>query len=217
MRIILFLFIVLVTGCDKYDAVNGNTQLTGYVYQADTINNKFPVPMAAQKIYLNLGTDSSTYIYQATTDAAGKYSIPFLKNDETYVLFTRFMSNGYEYEGVQRIHGGAVNDIIYTDLTVHQKFTNGLSVLFTDSLGGPLPGLPFRLYSSRIAAQYDSVIYAVTNTVTDANGRYSKLNTSPAKYYAVASKIIGPVTMRVFDSITVAPTGLARRTFALRQ
>lgn len=217
MRIILFFIVVLLIGCEKdqYKGVSGNVTLTGYVYLADTINNTFPVPLAGRKIYLNSGSDSSTYIYQATTDSGGKYSIPFLQNDKAYVLFTRYISNGKEYEGVKKIDGGAINDIIYADLTVHAKFTNGLSLLFTDSLNGLLPNLPFRLYTSRIAAQYDSVMYAVTVASSDINARYSKVNIAPAKYYAVASKVIGPLTMRIFDSVIVTSNGLTRKTMLL--
>ncbi|MGB5006109.1 MAG: hypothetical protein WBO39_04180 [Ferruginibacter sp.] len=217
MRIILFFIVVLLIGCEKdqYKSVSGNVKLTGYVYLVDTINNTFPVPLAGQKIYLNSGSDSSTYIYQATTDLGGKYSIPFLQSNKAYVLFTRYINNSIEYEGVKKIDGGASNDIIYTDLTIHAKFTNGLSLLFTDSLNGPLPNLPFRLYTSRIAAQYDSVLYAVTVASSDINARYSKVNVVPAKYYTVASKIIGSLTMRVFDSVIVAPIGLTRKTMQL--
>jgi len=218
MRIILLFVVVLLMSCEKdqYQSVSGDVSLTGYVYLADTINNTFPVPLTGQKVYLNLGSDSSTYIYQVTTDAAGKYSFPFLKNDKDYILFMRYINNGIEYEGVKKISGGSNNNIIYADLTVQAKFTNGLSILFTDVLNGPLPNLPFRLYSSRIAAQYDSVLYAVASTSSDINGRYSKTNIPPLKYYAVASKIIGPLTLRIFDSITVNPTGLARKTMQLQ-
>jgi len=217
MRIIFLFLIVLLTSCkkDQYKAVNGDVTLTGYLYLTDTVNNSFPVPVAGQKIYLNTGSDSSTYIYQATTDQAGKYSIPFLKEDETYVLFTRYINNNIEYEGVKKITTAAGGNVIYADLTIYAKFTNGLSILFTDTLNGPLPNLPFRLYSSRVAAQYDSALYAVVSASSDINGKYSKLNIAPAKYYAVASKTIGPLTLRVFDSVIVAGRGIARKTMLL--
>jgi hypothetical protein len=216
---ILFLFLILaLTSCEKdqYHQVSGNIKLTGYVYLADTINTNFPAALAGQKVYLNLGSDSSSYVYEATTDQAGKYSIPFLQSDKTYVLFTRYMNSGVEYEGVKKVSGGASNDIIYADLTVYAKFTNGMSLLFTDILNGPVPNLPFRLYSSRVAAQYDSVLYAVAATSSDINGRYSKTNVAPARYYAVASKVMGPLTLRVFDSVTVTAHGLERKTMKLQ-
>lgn len=218
MRIYFLFLIVLSASCqkDKYQAVNGDVTLTGYVYLADTVNLSFPVPLAGKQIYLNLGSDSSTYNYKAVTDSAGKYSIPFLRNDKDYILFTRYINTGFEYEGVQKVNGGAINNIISVDLYVQPKFSNGIALLFTDTLNGLLPNLPFRLYKSRLAAQYDSVLYAVAVTTSDINARYSKLNISPAKYYAVASKTFGTLKLQVFDSVTISGNGLFRKTMQLR-
>lgn len=208
---------MLLTSCqkDKYNGLNGDTTLSGYLYLSDTVNYSIPIPLAGKQVYLNLGADSSTYNYTAITDSAGKYSVPFLRNDKGYVLFTRYVSNGLEYEGVQKINGGANNNIISENLYVQSKFTNGIALFFTDSLNGPLPNLPFRLYTSRIAAQYDSVLYAVTVSTAGINARYSKLNIAPAKYYAVASKTIGSLNLHVFDSVTVNNDGLSRKTIQL--
>jgi hypothetical protein len=146
----------------------------------------------------------------------GAFSIPALKNDQPYVLFSRFTKNNTEYAGAVKFQGGEPNGMIRVVLNVYPSYYNGMSVLFTDLAGGAIPNLPFRLYTSRVMAVYDSLAYAYVNTTSSINGRYNRYNLNAAKYYVVSSQVIGPTTLKIFDSLTVPLFGVTKATVILK-
>ncbi|HMG15668.1 MAG TPA: hypothetical protein VK590_09485 [Saprospiraceae bacterium] len=218
-----FFFILLVSlfvffsSCEKneYNSLSGNITLSGYANQVDSFSNLPPIPIVGQKVYLNTGSDTSSYIFQTTTDSVGVFNIPALKDNHPYVLFCRFIKNNTEYAGAIKFKGAASNSSIHVILNVYPSHYNGMSILFTDGNGGAVPNLPFRLYTSRIMAEYDSLSYAYTKTTTSINGRFNRYNVSSAKYYVVSSQIIGPTELKIFDSLTVQSFGVIKDTVIL--
>lgn len=211
------LAVVLLASCkkDQYGTLNGDTTLKGYAFLQDTIGHTSAQPLVKQKVYLNAGNDISAYLYETTTDSAGRFSISSLKENESYVLFTNYISGGIEYKGFVTFETGE-NTQVEKNLDIFASYVNGLSLLFTDNFGGRLPNLPFRLYTSRVAATYDSTIYAVVNLQSDINALYKKTNLTPVKYYVVSQKVIGPATLKIFDSVTAPITGIIRDTMVLK-
>lgn len=222
MKLCLYVIFVvgtcLLSSCEKneYNSLNGNITLAGHAYIADTLNGLPVGPLVGQKIYLNTGSDTSTYIFQTNTDSTGMFLIPSLSNNKKYIVFSKFIRNSIEFSGAQAINGGAVNETIRISFNVYPSYFNGMSILFTDSLGGLIPNLPFRIYNSRVAAAFDSVQYAFANTKSDINGLYNIFNVNPIKYYVVSSTIIGPATLKIFDSITVPADTIKRSTMVLK-
>jgi hypothetical protein len=214
----IFLVIVLFSvACNKYKSFNGEGTITGYAYLADSITDGLPVPLTNQTVYLNTGGDTSSYFYQVKTDQAGFFSISSLSGEKDYILFTRLLKNDIEYKGAVKVPGSDVSKTGKVTLNVYPSYINGMSVLFTDTLGGIFPGLPFRIYNSRLAATADSVKYAFADTLTSTKGLFSIFNIKPAKYYFVAKESIGGLPLKIFDSVTVASTGIKKGNVYLKQ
>jgi hypothetical protein len=217
-KIALFLYslssLVILFSCEKnhYKELAGDNTLAGHAFIVDTLNNVPPAAIVNQKIYLNTGSDTSSYIFQTITDSVGAFSIPSLQDDKPYIVFTRFIKVGVEYTGAARVVGGAINHTITVTLNVYRSSGNGLSILFTDGSGGPLGNFHFRLYTSRTMAVNDSARYAFNDTVTSAAGMYTRYNIPAAKYYIVGRQISGLDTLNIFDSVTVQAAGVAKKT-----
>jgi len=203
--------VFLLAACNKYAGFNGNIKLSGYAYIDDTMTSALPVPLDSRALYLSVGSDTSSYQYQLKTDAAGSFSVPSLKQHETYTLFTRFINNNTEYRGVVAIKTGN-NDHVTAVLKVYPIYINGLSLLFTDIAGGAVPRISFRLYTSRVLAAVDSVKYAYIDSSSDINGEYNKIGMPARLYYIVSNDSAASLGLRVFDSVRVSATGLTKKT-----
>ena len=217
MKWMMVVFLTLLLACrkDGYDSVNGSLVVSGRVLLIDTVSRVPTKILPAQTVYVNTGSDSSTYLFKVSPDSSGVYAIPFLKRNQSYTLFTRYAVGQERYEGVAQIRTSS-NDAVELDIAVYRQFTNGLALRFTDSLAGPLPGLAFRMYSSRVAAQFDSTAYAVANTRADQEGSYYRLDLPAAHYYVVAKQEFGTLVLNLFDSVEVLPNGLVRKEMVLK-
>jgi hypothetical protein len=203
--------------CKKdYGSLSGDITLTGYAYLADTISNLPPSPLAGQKFYLNAGSDTSSYIFQGTTDSIGRFSIQSLDKKSSYVLFTRFIKNNTEYSGAIKFEGKDVQNNNRLVLNVYPVHGNGMALLFTDLSGGYIPNLAFRLYTSRVMALSDSVSYAFASASSSASGQYNRFDIAPTKYYVVSKLSVGGTNLSIFDSITVGATSIKRGTMILK-
>lgn len=197
--------------CDKNKEFDGRTTLTGRLYLADSINQSVPTPIARQKVYVNTGNDTSTYVYILTTDSTGSFSIPSVDGSKTFILFSNFTRNGVSYRGATKLSGSRSDKLLTGDVYVYPAFTNGAVVLFTDPFGTPVTNLPFRLYTSRSAALVDSLKNASLDTVSNSRGQFERYNANPVSYYIVSKKIFGTDTLKIFDSITIPPIGINRK------
>ena len=212
----LILFFIL-AGCkkntsNKYDTLNGNVKVTGSALLTFPGSSSLPSPLANVQILLSNGNDTSNYIYQTITDSTGRYSIPLLKKEYTYTVFTRFIRNGIPYTGAATFK--PYGDII-VDLKISPQFTNGLVITIKDSLGGNAPRIHLRLYTSKLSAIADYTKNAVTDTVTDVNGQYIKYNATALTYYVVIKDSIEKLNYKVLDSVNVGATGIAEKTIYL--
>ena len=208
----VFLF-CFASACNKYASLNGEVVLSGYAYIIDSSSTALSLPMALRPIYLNPGDDTGTYIYQVNTDSLGKFYIPSMQNNKKYILFTRFISNNIEYQGSLNISTNNEKNLSAV-LNVYPVRRNGLWLIFTDSFGDAVPNVSFRLYTSRSIAIVDSSKYAYINAQSDINGSYVKYNVTPSKYYIVSKDSIPLISLKIFDSITVTPSDIKKRTVA---
>jgi hypothetical protein len=194
---------------NKYDALNGNLRVTGKALLAFPGSSYIPSLLANVPIYLNDGNDTVNHIYQTTTDSTGKYSIPFLKKEHTYTIFTRFIRNGILYAGSANFK--PYGDIV-KDIEVFPQYTNGFAITVKDSLGGIVPKLHLRLYTSKIAALNDYAKDVVADTITDQNGQFIKYNVTPLMYYVLITDSIGGLKFTVLDSVKVEAAQIAEKT-----
>jgi hypothetical protein len=220
-HIILYIIVavsVMTATCNKYEAFTGTKSITGYAYLTDGVSNAAPVALANQKIALNVGADTSNYQYEVKTDEAGYFAFNGLSEKENYVVFTRYTKGGVEYAGAVKVAKTQIeNTGAKITLNVSPVYGNGMFILFADTLNGALPNLPFRVYTSRLAASVDSVKYASHDTVTNAEGNFSLYNIKPVKYYFVARDTIAGIGYKVFDSTTVPATGIIKDTVYLKR
>jgi hypothetical protein len=212
---IVFFITVTFYSCDKNKDLSGNIILTGYVYLADTSNYTPPIPLGGQKVYLNNGDDTTTYIAEANTDAAGLFSFLSLRENTPYTLFTRFIKDGIEYRGVVKING-VDNKPLRANLNVYPDYMKGMSVTFTDAHGGSIPNLPFRVYTSYGMANVDSIKYAFADTISDINGQYKRFDVNAIKYYFVSKITVGTSSLQLLDSLIVPSAGIRDTTMVLR-
>lgn len=218
-QIIFWLAIgILILACNKYKTFNGEATISGYAFLKDEGLATGSVPLPGQTIYLNTGNDTSTYIMATKTDQAGFFSFASLSHKKDYIVFARFLKEGLEFKGSVAVQGSKLeDDVENVTLTASPLYTNGMIVLFSDELGGPLPNLPFRVYGSKLAAEVDSAKYAYYNKVSSNQAMFSQFNIRPMKYYFVAHDTIAKVPYKIFDSVTVATTAIARDTVYLKK
>lgn len=69
---------VLVISCNKYAKVDPGAAVAGYAYIVDPYNVQPPAPVASMPLYLNNGTDTTSYILQSSTDGAGHFLVAYL-------------------------------------------------------------------------------------------------------------------------------------------
>lgn len=209
---------VILAACNKYDSFGGEATLTGYAYLMGSSSEELKRPLADQTIYLNTGNDTSSYVLATRTDKSGYFSFNFVCEDKTYMIFTRYLREAIEYTGAKKIESSAFDGdkIAHTTLEVLPAYLNGMYVRFTDSLGGLLPHLPVRIYSSKMAAGVDSVKYAAYDTTSGATGTIALYNINKGKYYFVAKDTIGGKALQLFDSVDVKDAGIERLTAQLK-
>jgi hypothetical protein len=194
-----------VAACNKYADVT-NSQMTGHVYIKDPLSNAIVVPAKGVTIYLNSGTDTTSYILQTTTDSVGYYSLPSFGAGQA-TLYTRFVVNNAEYRGAVAIPPQFFASNQQMDLDVSPVYVNGVGITFENN-GGPIPNYPFRLYTSKVAAMSDSVRFANVNTKTNSTGQYIQYNISAFTYYITAIDSINGKKAELIDSVSVKAKGL---------
>lgn len=202
----------IVASCNKYSGV-AQQQLSGHVTITDALSSKNPQPASSVPVYLNNADNSDAYVFQGKTDTAGYFNMSY-PGGTKITIFTRFIRNGAEYKGQVTIDKST--GVIQKDLPVSPVFVNGLSVSFLDAGSGPIPNLPFRIYSSRVMASVDSVKFANYNSTSDAYGQFTQYNLNAAEYYIVSSSSIGGKLLTVFDSVTVSKTGVFKKNVQLK-
>ncbi|MDF2190188.1 hypothetical protein [Paraflavitalea sp. CAU 1676] len=215
---IILVACISLAACNKYDSFGGEASLTGYAFLKGAESEDVKTPMADQTIYLNTGNDTSTYVIATKTDKSGYFSFNFVCEDKAYIIFTRYLKDGTEYVGAKKIEGGEFSGdkVVRTTLEVSPSYLNGMYVQFTDTLGGLLPNLPVRIYRSKVAADVDSVKYAVYDTSTKTTGIIALYNINKGKYYFVGKDSIKGKALRVFDSVEVKDNEIARKTMQLK-
>lgn len=209
---------VILAACNKYNSFGGDATLTGYAYLVGGSSEELRSPLADQTIYLNTGNDTSSYVIATKTDKSGYFAFNFVCEDKTYIVFTRYLKDNIEYSGARKIESSAFNGdkTARTTLEVLPSYINGMYVKVTDSLGGLLPHLPVRIYSSKMAAGVDSVKYAAYDTTSGAAGTIALYNINKGKYYLVGKDTIGGKALRLFDSVDVKASGIERLTAQLK-
>jgi hypothetical protein len=215
----LGLLLVFAAACNKYQPVNGKVLLSGQVLLTDPTKATLPTPLTDKTVYLNeckdgKCDDTATYLFQVKTDAAGRFNIPLLKKGRDYIVFTKYNVNTIEYYGAVRVKIGAEESKSIV-LNVSPKYTNGLSLTFVDVFGGPVPKIPFRIYTNETMAVPDSQAYAYINDKTDENGQYNKYNLPAGTYYIVSKNKIGTADFNAFKKITVDAAGVKKDTVTL--
>ena len=195
-----------VSSCDKEKQFSGTVLLTGNLQLIDTA--EFATPLPGLTVYLNTGSDTTSYEWEAQCDSTGKFTIPSLEQKTPYVVFTQYSKNGLIYSGAYKFKTGGSNTFNVT-LDVSPVFYNELMLSFVDSVKGLIPNLPFRVYSSRTAATVDSVKYAVLSAQSNSTGYYNQYNFAPGYYYIVAHDTLNGVPRAAFDSLTVGKSGNA--------
>jgi hypothetical protein len=213
--VIVITFLTLISCKKDYRALTGDVTLAGYAYLADTNSNLPPSPLAAQKIYLNKGTDTSSYIFQGVTDSIGQFSMHSLDEETEYVVFSRFVKNNTEYAGAIYFKGMDIRSKRVV-LNVYPVYRNGMSLLFTDVPGGYIPNLPFRLYTSRVMAVSDSITYAFASATSSPTGQYNRYDIPATEYYVVSKLSVGGLNLAIFDSITVDVNAVKQGTMVLK-
>ncbi|THU40371.1 hypothetical protein FAM09_10920 [Niastella caeni] len=207
-----------VAACNKYKAFSGESTISGHAYLVDNVSGALPVPLTNQTIYINTGTDTSTYLFQVKTDEVGFFTFNALSDKEDYTIFTRSIKEGIEYKGAKGVGKSELEDERETiKLEVVPSYTNGMYVLFVDNLGGPLPKQPFRVYTSKVAAMADSAKYATHDTVTSDQGAFILFNVKSVKYYFVAKNTFAGTEYKLFDSTSVPASGIKKDTIYLKQ
>lgn len=196
---------------DKYDALNGDVLLRGYVWLNIPGSAALPTPLGSVPVFINTGNDTSSYIYQVNADSSGKFIVPFLKKDYTYTVYTRFTKNNIQYLGAASFPGNGTD----IKLNVYPQYTNGFTITVKDSLGGNAAKTHIRLYTGKLAALTDYRNDAIADTVTDVNGEYTRFNITPSKYYIVIKDSIGAIKFNVLDSITAGIAGDSLKTIVL--
>ena len=196
----LWSLLLFVSSCDKEKQFSGMVVLSGNVQLVDTA--EFAAPLPGITLYLNTGSDTTTYEWQTQCDSTGKFTIPSLDQNTPYVLFTQYSKNGLMYSGAIKFKTGGSNTF-NTILNVYPVVYNELALSFVDSVKGLIPNLPFRVYSSRTAATVDSIKYAVLSARSNGNGYYYQYNFTPGYYYIVAHDTLNGVSRLAFDSLTV--------------
>jgi len=204
--------LLLLSACNKYKDFNGDGRVSGHARIVGDLSDVAAIPAAGKTLYINPGTDSSTYIAQTVTDSAGTFTLSSLKRDQSYIVYTRYLQGNVEYQGSVSVTAGSSNAV----LNIYPLYTNGISIRFTDSLGGPVSRLPFRLYTSPVAASVDSTLYASVSASSDVNGKYTAYNIATVKYYIVAKDSIGLLHRKVLDSISADPNKIIPKTVILK-
>lgn len=224
MSIVKYILLSLMLGvvasgfyaCNKYSDFKGNCSISGTGRIIDNLGGTLPQPLAKQTVYLNTGTDTTSYIGQVSTDTTGHFTISSLNEGSDYILFARFVKGNTWYTGTAKVHTGEANSQMATTLDVYPQYVNGLFIVFTDVSSGNTPNLPFRLYRSRSAAVVDSVKYASLTDKSDMNGQYAAYNLTPGKYYIVAADSLAGAARKILDSADVAATGVNIKTVILK-
>jgi hypothetical protein len=203
--------VLLLSACNKYKDFDGDGRVSGHARIVGDLSDVAAIPAAGKTLYINPGADSSTYIAQVVTDSAGAFTLSSVKGGQ-YIVYTRYLQGNVEYQGSVSVTAGSSNVV----LNIYPVYTNGISILFTDSLGGPVSRLPFRLYTSAVAASVDSVSYASQSGVSDVNGKYNAYNIATMKYYIVAKDSIGPLHRKILDSIPADANKMVSKTVVLK-
>jgi hypothetical protein len=195
-----------VSSCDKERQFSGTVVLTGNVQLVDTA--EFATALPGLTVYLNSGSDTTSYEWQTQCDSTGKFTIPSLDQNTPYVVFTQYSKNGLIYSGAFKFKTGGSNTF-NVSLDIYPVVYNELMLSFVDSVKGLIPNLPFRVYSSRTAATVDSIKYAVLSAHSNSNGYYYQYNFTPGYYYIVAHDTLNGVSRAAFDSLNVGKSGNA--------
>jgi hypothetical protein len=216
--ILFFLISRLISGCqkDKYAGLSGDIILKGTAFIVDSSSTAPPVPLADHQVYLGMGSDTATYVFQSNTDSAGQFTVSPLNNKYTYTIYTHFVVNGIKYAGAKTFTAAkSPSKTMTITLNVLPLYQNGMSILISDAYGGPIPNLPFRIYKSRLIALVDSTQYASVNTTTDANGHFVQYNIPTGWYYIVSNETIANTVLKVFDSVNVLASGVSQKNAVL--
>lgn len=218
-NLILYMALILFfsPSCNKYKEVE-KKKISGYAQLHDPLQNSFAVPFAKQPIYLSKSSDTINYLFQASSDEAGRFVFSYLGTDNM-IIHARMIRDGVEYYGKTEVTPAKATSGASFNLDLYPVYANGLSLDFKigTSTSGSLANFAFRLYASKLAAQTDSVKYAYVNEKTSGGGVYSKYNLIPAKYYIVAKESFAGITYLSLDSVEIGQKGKIYKTTILKQ
>ncbi|MGF7076207.1 hypothetical protein [Mucilaginibacter sp. 3215] len=201
------------TGCDKYKDVQAETRVTGFTKLHDTLRGKFPVAAPGKLVYLNQGTDVSSYILQTNTDSSDYFSFNYIQN-RTSTAYVRYTSNGTEFFG-QKIITSTNKDSVL-QISVYPTFYNAISIQFNDTNKRPISNLAFRLYTSSVYAAVDFSKHAYLSGTTTGAGLYTQYNVPANMYYIVANDNVGGKAIKTLDSLNVKSKGIFRLTTTVK-
>jgi hypothetical protein len=201
-RLILIVMTLLaLAGCKKADKYGRLTDQSvfGYAYLADPFNVTLPSALPSQIIYVNDKVDSTSYVLQTATDAAGRFTF-YRPSTNKYVVFSHYIKDGTEYRGSVTRDG---SDTANIKLLVMPIYSTAVMLHFQDASTGGLSNLKFRLYTNQAAATVDSTKRAILNTKADSYGNYRLYNMNAGDYWVVAGDTLGTKIIKVNQKVTV--------------
>jgi hypothetical protein len=202
--LIFTLVCAIFSACDKKSVFDGTAIVTGYAYSVDSTISNVPQVLKKQVVYLNnRSCDTSTYIYQTTTDSNGYFTFPYLSNN-SYTIFSNYFNKIKAFRGMDTVVLLKASVHKPISLFLYPNVQNELILQFKTKTGGSLSKLPFSIYTDSVMAMVDSTKYAFLNSKSDSTGKYRLFNINPTKYYVTSGLVVKPGdTLYVDTAITL--------------
>lgn len=201
ISILIFLAVLAIAACKKADKYGRLTDqaVYGYAYVTDPFGVNLSVALSAQTVYINDKADTTAYVLQTATDAAGRFTFNRPSTGQ-FTVFAHYIKDGVEYRG------SVTRDADKTDsikLLVLPQYLTALHLHFQDATNGGLSNLNFRLYTNQSAAAADLTKQAFLKGTADTYGNFNTYNINTGDYWVVAKDTIGSAIIGVNQKITV--------------
>lgn len=147
--------------------------------------------------------------FQLTTDAVGRAVTYGLPPGKYYLLSKATLggSRGRALDSVSVAARGVAR--AFLRLVPYATRRNGFELQVVDRLNSPLANSTVCVFNSAVLARVDTCAGSIQQLTTNTDGLASAYNLTPRKYYFRVRGAYGRLVLRGYDSLVVAPTGVA--------
>ena len=206
-------------GAANFHDLSGDSTIRGTVVLYDTLTGPFNYyGVHPLTVYLGYPGDTTSYLYSTVTNGLGQFSFNGIDQTQAYLVYARMDSMQIHFYG--QILYSANNPALFASDTLalypSQTNQNGIFYHLLDTLGGPLPGCSFFIFSSRELWANNDSIGADYTLKADSYGRCLQMNVNPGEYFVRAMGTYAGLAVDSIDSVTVPQVNIISRSLTLR-